>query len=43
MAQRDGLGAPKEGLALRIEAKRTECIVRGDCSALLFGTFWNFS
>jgi hypothetical protein len=33
------IGAPKEGLTLRIEAKWPEYIIRADGSALQFGKF----
>jgi len=36
-AQRDGFGLPEEGLALHIEAKRTECKNGRDRPALPFG------
>jgi hypothetical protein len=35
--QRDAFGVPKKGLALHIEAKRTECINCRDRPALPFG------
>lgn len=44
VAQSDGLGAPKKGLALRFPAAWTDCIARRDCSALnleIFGTLRN--
>jgi hypothetical protein len=34
---------PEEGLALRIEAKWTECIAHSDCSALQFAKFRKLS
>src|SRR5262249_5887964 len=43
LAQGDRFSGPKQGLALRIKAKWAECITRGDCSTLLFGSFRNSS